>query len=685
MINNLIKKIKIKYDDETYSDYIPIGAEAQNVTMDNNRSVQEIIGNIDIEKDGNIEKQLNILNKENNIDKIKDSLVCSIAYRDCTEYVKGDTDETLPIEGYLQGFTTTPTTFLNAYQTGGSYENKTNMIYLKEISKSTGEVLRTAYLELYHANALAYNEKAKEIYVAANSYRDDNFKLHDKNEIIVVDYDTFVIKNIITPPTEIISKHRVRSVSYDNKNQVLALADTKDIWIMRNWKTIEKHIELDLSYTAPDTNPLYNYITNQNTIVFDNKIYSTRFFANGIVVFDMEGQLIKNYYNLDVDIPVQIGELESIAIEDNGILYLASEQIASSNNSVGKFYDRTIFKTNLIYGGYKNYYLGANIDASVGFYVDASTNNMYQAGTEKAPFKHIQQAIMACDTVNRKTRSIIYLKNNQTYGMLVCKSEKPIYIGSSGGKSIIKTAWIQHSNIIFENIIFELTKLINLNSEANPANVLVNDNSLIHFHNCNFLNTDSNNIKESGLIVNRSEIYLKDCIFDNLNNIIRMIDLSTLYLQGATINNCNYYWYIDYNCTINYRSNAILQKLNPNSKSIPYTPFDTQLIDYVFENNVLTLTNSLVNDVRPFHITFRSILDGVEYTDFLFTIGGNQQNLSFINSAKTYKYDVYINMTYPSSRVYNFYITALKTEISTGKITDITGSSSFNITAVRRG
>jgi sucrose-6-phosphate hydrolase SacC (GH32 family) len=55
---DLIKKIKIKKQDGTFTDYIPIGAEAQNISMDNGKSVQYNIGDIDVENDGNINEQL---------------------------------------------------------------------------------------------------------------------------------------------------------------------------------------------------------------------------------------------------------------------------------------------------------------------------------------------------------------------------------------------------------------------------------------------------------------------------------------------------------------------------------------------------------------------------------------------------------------------------------------------------
>ena len=38
---DIIKKLKIKKQDGTFSDYIPIGAEASNITRNNNENVEE--------------------------------------------------------------------------------------------------------------------------------------------------------------------------------------------------------------------------------------------------------------------------------------------------------------------------------------------------------------------------------------------------------------------------------------------------------------------------------------------------------------------------------------------------------------------------------------------------------------------------------------------------------------------
>lgn len=53
-----IKKLKVKKQDGTFSDYIPIGADAENIDMPNGYDLNSVIGNIDVDNDGSIEFQL---------------------------------------------------------------------------------------------------------------------------------------------------------------------------------------------------------------------------------------------------------------------------------------------------------------------------------------------------------------------------------------------------------------------------------------------------------------------------------------------------------------------------------------------------------------------------------------------------------------------------------------------------
>lgn len=57
-MSDRIKKIKIKQSDGTFSDYIPIGANAKDVDMANGYSLENTIGTIDVDKEGSIKTQL---------------------------------------------------------------------------------------------------------------------------------------------------------------------------------------------------------------------------------------------------------------------------------------------------------------------------------------------------------------------------------------------------------------------------------------------------------------------------------------------------------------------------------------------------------------------------------------------------------------------------------------------------
>lgn len=46
-MSNRIKKIKVKEQDGTFSDYIPIGADAENIDLENGNNLQEEINSIE--------------------------------------------------------------------------------------------------------------------------------------------------------------------------------------------------------------------------------------------------------------------------------------------------------------------------------------------------------------------------------------------------------------------------------------------------------------------------------------------------------------------------------------------------------------------------------------------------------------------------------------------------------------
>lgn len=638
-----------------------------------NLDIQEEINNKldEMTEDGSLENIINrVLNATNG------SLVCSIDYRDCTEFINNITDESNPIKGYIQGFTTTPTTYIIARQTGGNYENKTNMIYLEEISKSTKETLRSAYLELFHANSLAYNDTLKEIYVATNSYIDENYEAQIKNDIIVINYNDFTIKETITPPSEITSSNRVRSVSYDNKNNVLALADVTDIWIMSDFETVENHITLNTNYTAPYINPINNNITNQNTVVYDNKIYSTRLSANGLSVYDFNGNLIRNYYDFDIDIAFQMGELESIAIENNGNIYFASTQLASSDNNSCKLYDITIIKSNLKYNGYKNYFYSSTLSNRISYYVDCDTTNKIQCGSQNLPFKSLQQAIFATQyNLKNVSCNIILTGNNKQYGFIVCKNNITLKIFGNNNK--VYALQIQNQKIEIENLIVNNDALVNINSEENPCNIKITNQSDVIFNNVKILNNSGTKLTY-GIIIWFSSLKMYSSELKNFTNAFRLFNFSTLYISTITFTSCDYYWYNELNCSIYYGdSNAIIERQNPSSNILNYTP-KYQRIPYTFENNILSFQNSSYDSNRLFCLGVRLTYNNLIVVNNVFIRYGvnNIINFNYFNNNELYFISGALNHTSQGS----WELTNVKVikESLEGTISDITSSCTIN-------
>ena len=70
---DLIKKVKVMQTDGTFTDYIPLGADAENIDMKNDYSVQVNIGDIDVDNDGSIAEQLK--NYKNDIKDISKDVI----------------------------------------------------------------------------------------------------------------------------------------------------------------------------------------------------------------------------------------------------------------------------------------------------------------------------------------------------------------------------------------------------------------------------------------------------------------------------------------------------------------------------------------------------------------------------------------------------------------------------------
>lgn len=665
-------------------EYLNIIAKNNDAMIDNINELNTWFDNLDVQEeinnkldemasDGTLESIItNVIKKQTG------SLICSVAYRDCQEYINGITDESgNGITGYIQGITTTENTIIFALQNGGSKQNNTNMILLKEVNKNTGSTIRESWLELGHANSIAYNDKDKEIYVAPLFFR-NNVELEYTKEIIIIDYDTFTIKDTITPN---IDTDRINGISYDNKNDVLALSTINTVFIMNDFDSVNKVVNINNS-----TNILYNSYDVQYLYYYDNLIYQVKFFENGISVYNLNGENINNYYDFDVELQLRIGELESITIEENGDIYIASTQEVISTNSVIKLYDNTILKSNLIKNGIKRVYETGVTTGAIQYYVDSNTTNKLQVGTQLYPFKHIEQAIFAIEFQKRNTLSVINLVgNNKNYGFVLSKSNQQIQI--NGNNNIIYAIELQGQNIQFSNLTINNSILVNVCDGNDESNIYIHNNCDATFRNCIFTNTGDT--KTSCIVSNFSNINVYSCTFNNFTNVFRMLNFTKVKGSTLTYNSCTYKYYNEANCVIDINDNNIYNSLNPNSQLSLIVPNVLQNVAFSVADSKITFTNKNIDRyLSPFEI-FQALCDfTIENNAYRGTFNFNtdyqpRNHISFINAGNTIIYDIYIILTHTREMGNGEWgiqsVKCIKTDVSTGEKTNISDSITFNI------
>ena len=100
--------IKIKYDDGTYSDEIPVSVLSENVEWDNTHTLVDILGSIDVDVTGTIQDQISQLFNEKVSSSELNNYVASQLNEDVTTWLNTNVnpvgsavivDKTLSIEG----------------------------------------------------------------------------------------------------------------------------------------------------------------------------------------------------------------------------------------------------------------------------------------------------------------------------------------------------------------------------------------------------------------------------------------------------------------------------------------------------------------------------------------------------------------------------------------------------------
>lgn len=678
----------IKYLEETVIPVVNNNGEAvselQSLYIQLKDYVENYFANLDVQKEINNKLDemalngtlTNILNNQN----IKNSLVCSVEYRDVEEYIDGVTNNEFN-KGYLQGFTTTNNSYILCIRENTNINPTTNTVLIQEISKSTKQLIREQLLNLGHANSIAYNEDNNKLYVAVSSYFVNDVLTAD-NRIIEIDYSTLNITN------EFNFEESVKSVSYDKISKNYLIGSGINYYLTKDLINLDKEITLNISNSAPNENDVLNRTTTiQNAIIFNNKIYLVRYFANGINVFDINGNLLQNYYSFDIDAPVKIQELESISVEENGDIYIASMQTCDSDYHKYYLYDKMIVKSNLIYNGYKKYDYINNTTSKIIFYVDKDSTNYIQIGTETKPFKTIQQAIMATEFIQKDLGVVINcVGSNKNYGFIVAKSTKNFTL--NGNNNVLYGMQLQNQDCTINYIKFNLDVDVSLISETIKSNIKILFANNVILKDCQFINSVETK-KDNGIYANDSKLQLYTASFNNFINGIYLYN-SELYIKdGITATNVDNYFFPKGSTQIFQNSGAVLNRCNPDASIAPLVFATSQSIRLKegsqhlieFDNkNIETSSTGRNQFLVEFSITMNNATFSSKFT--LFKTEYN--SFTFINQAKTKMYNVALSLTHTTnSGIWDINaLRVLETDISTGTISEVSNPT-ITINAVR--
>ena len=184
----------------------------------------------------------------------------------------------------------------------------------------------------------------------------------------------------------------------------------------------------------------------------------------------------------------------------------------------------------------------SNVRLTKNIFVNASTTNVIQNGTEQYPYKDLAQAINSL----KRSRFLVYNIKlaNGTYNLTgaldarICQiNGMNVYIsGNSEDKSLVvlKAGFnIRNSNVSIKDLTISVPS-------AYTSHVFRNYFSKIKLFNCNFTTDDSTKMTKADFLVNYdcSYVFAQDCSFTYMKQAIASYDNSEVNVINSTFDNC---------------------------------------------------------------------------------------------------------------------------------------------------
>ena len=351
--------------------------------------VHDYFDNLDVQEE--INHKLDIMAEDGTLANILNEIIISeIRFKYLQRVTPNNSLYDGHVHNFMQGFCYVDGKIVACF-INQSYAD--NYVRLAEINIENGSIIRQAYLELNHANAISYSAKDNKLYVASCAKMVDGVYTYD-NTIFAVDYATFELIDTINV-VNIPEGHRIRSVWYDNETDTLYGGDVYDMFVIDEaTETITETVELEQTYIDKTA-------TNQTLKKFGR--YYVGCYLSFIVYWDIyTKKTIKIQPVNIIQDDEYIGELEDIAVDENGNII-----IGCTNYDTPRLADRnaSFYISNPHYNVGKAFTPFGATTTSKNIYVDPSNITGYEDGTTEHPFISLQRAInysMIRDNLNTR-------------------------------------------------------------------------------------------------------------------------------------------------------------------------------------------------------------------------------------------------------------------------------------------
>lgn len=423
--------------------------------------------------------------------------------------------------------------------------NISNTVRVSEINKDSGIVTRTQVASgFYHSNSMVY-DSTRNVFYNVEMYELTADGTVWKNTIGIIDYETL---QKITDFAPVSDATYFDGIGYDEESDTIALFSFNKFSNEFYMYTVDAETKtLKDTVRLTEFEKLYSQISNQYSSrtpgnVFQSAKYTKNyilvacFHPSMIVVAKHDGSIIKKIAIADSEISTF--EFEDFTFnEETGECFIQTHKRyynrTTSGTNQGEVHEdiENIYKCNLYENATPSPLYGDATGWNI-FYVDPSTTNTIQNGTQEYPFKSIMEGLNLVDTEIFSPRFYLIGSGNIPWVRIV--DQHMNIVKTSASNVTMGCIYARDCDVYLEGIVFEeVTDYLHHRYDSNGDIVFMNGTHTVI--NGGSLPAGSNDY----IVVNRSIMQCESSSIANDSNVaFRFTNASIGAISSAVASKC---------------------------------------------------------------------------------------------------------------------------------------------------